>query len=186
VYLQEPYIARDFRHGGYLLYWPEEGDRKDARVTIAIRRDLLDKLIIEARLDLLNHPYLMAVDVWDLNRARARARRTRVVNCYDNWLGAEHCWQGGSARNRRAIEDVQWEQIIEGKCLVLGDFNAHSPLWNPHVGARTNAGPLEAVIEQYELFINNTPGKSTRPKSTPGISVIDLTLTNPGIGPLPV
>jgi hypothetical protein len=63
VCLQEPYIARDFRHGGYLLYWLGKGDWKDARVTIAVRRDLLDKLVIEARTDLLDHPYLMAVDV---------------------------------------------------------------------------------------------------------------------------
>jgi ribonuclease HI len=186
VCLQEPYIARDFRHGGYLLYWPEKGDRKDARVNIAVRRDLLDKIVVETRGDLLDHPYIMAVDIWDLSRAQARVRRTRVVNCYDNWLGAEYCWQGGSARNRRAIEDVQWSRVIEGRCMVLGDFNAHSPLWNPHSGTRANAGPLEAIIERYELCINNTPGESTRPKSTPGISIIDLTLTSPEMGPLPL
>jgi hypothetical protein len=24
ICLQEPYIEREFRHGGYLIYWPEE------------------------------------------------------------------------------------------------------------------------------------------------------------------
>jgi hypothetical protein len=46
--------------------------------------DLLGKLIIKARVDLINYPCPIAVDVWDPNRAR-------VVNCYDNWLGPEHC-----------------------------------------------------------------------------------------------
>lgn len=30
--LHEPYIDREFRHGGYLLYWPENGERRDCRV----------------------------------------------------------------------------------------------------------------------------------------------------------
>ena len=60
--LQEPYIDRDFSHGGYLLYWPE-GGRRDCRVVIAVRRDLLDQLIIEARTDLISHPYILTVDI---------------------------------------------------------------------------------------------------------------------------
>ena len=103
--LQEPYIDRDFSHGGYLLYWPE-GGRRDCRVVIAVRRDLLDQLIIEARTDLISHPYILTVDIWDLDRAREKARRTRVINCYDNWVGASRCWQGENPRRRRAIEDV--------------------------------------------------------------------------------
>ena len=181
--LQEPYIDRDFSHGGYLLYWPE-GGRRDCRVVIAVRRDLLDQLIIEARTDLISHPYILAVDIWDLDRAREKARRTRVINCYDNWVGASRCWQGENPRRRRAIEDVNWECLIRGRCLLLGDFNAHSPLWNPQARARANAAPLEALIERHDLYINNDLGTATRPKSTPGISIIDLALSNQGLGPL--
>ena len=71
--LQEPYIDRDFCHGGYLLYWPK-GGRRSCRVVIAVRRDLLDQLIIEARTDLISHPYILTVDIWDLDRAREKAR----------------------------------------------------------------------------------------------------------------
>jgi hypothetical protein len=66
-----------------LLYWPE-GERKDCRVVIAVWRDLLGQLVIEAQTDLINHPYILIVDVWDLGRAQERVQRTRVVNCYNN------------------------------------------------------------------------------------------------------
>src|ERR1700692_4066551 len=132
VCLQEPYRGT-FNHRGYLLYWPSKGGREDYRVAIAIRRDLLDQLVIEARTAPKNPPYFMVMDVWDLNSAKERVRKTRIVNCYDNWLGENCRWQGGYQRRRRAIEDANWEQIIEGRCLILGDFNAHSTLWNPHI-----------------------------------------------------
>ena len=128
--IQEPYIKRDFSHPGYLFYWPEWA-RKDCRVMIAVRRDLLDQLVIEAQMDLINHPYILTIDVWELGRTQERVRRTRVINCYDNWLGANHLWQGENTQRRRAIEDANWEQLIIGRCLLLGDFNAHSHLWNP-------------------------------------------------------
>lgn len=184
--LQEPYIDRDFTHGGYLLYWPEKGERREKRVVIAVRRDIPNQLAIEARTDLLDHPYLMVLDIWELSRAQERARRTRIVNCYDNWLGAGHCWQGEDWRRRRAIEDANWDQVIEGRCLLLGDFNAHSPLWNPQARVRNNAGPLEGMIDRFDLYVNNDPETPTRPKSTPGVSIIDLSPTTPELGPLPM
>jgi hypothetical protein len=58
---------------------------------VAIRRDLFDRTTVEARTDLINHPYLMALDIWELNRSGEKARRTRVINCYDNWLGSGYC-----------------------------------------------------------------------------------------------
>ena len=46
--LQEPYIDTEFRHGGYQIYWPESGSRRDRRVAVAIQRDLVSKVIVEA------------------------------------------------------------------------------------------------------------------------------------------
>jgi ribonuclease HI len=184
VCLQEPYRGT-FNHRGYLLYWPNKGEQDDYRVAIAVRRDLLDQMVIEARTDLVSHPYVMTMDIWELGTARERVRRTRIINCYDNWLGANHRWQGGDLRRRRAIEDINWGQIIEGRCLILGDFNAHSALWNPHIRNTINAGPLETLIEEHDLYINNDPDTPTRPKVTPGISIIDLALSSPSLGPLP-
>ena len=95
-----------------------------------------------------------------------------------------HCWHGESERQRRALEDVQWDQVIEGRCLLVGDFNAHSPLWSPLARAQVNAGPLEELIDKEGLYINNGLGVSTRPKRTPGISIINLALTTVSMGPL--
>ena len=64
IYLQEPYIGQNsISHPGYVLYWPEEGDLKNKRVVTAVRRDLIAKTIIEARTDLINHPYAQALDI---------------------------------------------------------------------------------------------------------------------------
>jgi hypothetical protein len=154
------------------------------RVAVAIRRDLFNQAVVEARTDLIDHPYIMAMDIWELGRAKEKKRRTRVINCYDNWLGPGLCWQGDIEERRRAIEDVHWDSVLEGRCLLLGDFNAHSPLWNPQANARTNARLLEDLIERESLYINNTLGVPTRPKTTPGISIIDLSLTTVEMGPL--
>jgi len=47
-----------------------------------------------------------------------------------------------------------------------------------------NARPLEDLIDKAGLYINNELGVSTRPKRTPGISIIDLALTTGSMGPL--
>jgi hypothetical protein len=70
VCLQEPYIKREFRHSAYLIYWPERGEHKYYKVLIAIQKDLLASKTIEARTDLVNHLYILALDIWDLDRGR--------------------------------------------------------------------------------------------------------------------
>ena len=50
---------------------------------------------------------------------------------------------------------------------------------------KTNAGPLEEVIEIYELLINNDTDFPTRPGSR-GVSIIGLALTSPDLGLLRV
>lgn len=68
--------------------------------------------------------------------------------------------------------------------LILGDMNAHSPMWNPNCQTRKNAGPLVELIESYELIINNDPDYATRLASQRGVSIIDLALSSPELGPL--
>lgn len=184
VCLQEPYVGREFRHVGYQIYWPEAGAQGNRRMAVAIRRDLFNQAVVEARTDLIDHPYIMAVDIWERGRAKEKKRRTRVINCYDNWVGPGLCWQGNIEERRRAIEDVRWDSVLEGRCLLLGDFKVHSPLWNPQASGRTNAGPMESLIESENLYVNNTLGIPTRPKTTPGMSIIDLSLTTVDMGPL--
>lgn len=58
-------------------------------------------------------------------------------------------------------------------------------LWNLHCWQKVNAVPLEELIEKYELIVNNNTDFLTRPSSS-GISIINLALTSPDLGPLQV
>ena len=78
VCLQEPYNGKHpFSHPGYALYWPEAGTSQERRVVTAIRRDLIAKLAIETRTDLVDHPYIQVLDIWELQGpSKSKARRT--------------------------------------------------------------------------------------------------------------
>ena len=62
---------------------------------------------------------------------------------------------GFSSTIRQAIQDIPWRLVIRGRVLIIGDMNADSPMWNPHCRQNVNAGPLEELIESYELIVNN-------------------------------
>lgn len=150
----------------------------------AIRKELTDKIVIEHRTDLINHPYVMLLEICELDpRSKKPGRKTRAVNVYDNRVGRGCTWEGGTSRIRRALADIRWESVIHGRVLIAGDINAHSPIWNPHCYRRQNATVLEELIERFGLLINNEPGYATRPSSHI-ISIIDLALSTAEFGPL--
>jgi Reverse transcriptase (RNA-dependent DNA polymerase)/Endonuclease-reverse transcriptase len=184
ICLQEPYVGvYTFSHPGYEIKWPEKGEKKEKRVLIAIRKDLLTKVITETRSDLVNHPYVLALDIWDLqSNTQKKARRTRLINCYDNRIGPNTTYHGDIDSNRRAIDDINWDNLIQGRAILLGDFNAHSPYWNPLMDRRKDADSLEAIIDKFDLILNNEPGAITRPNSRENNSIIDLTFTTTSIG----
>lgn len=175
-----------FAHAGFNLYWPAgDHDRKDNRVLIAVRKDLLNKTIVENRIDLVSHPYGMVLDITEGQiHTKGRRRKTRIVTIYDNKLGRGQTWEGPDQSLRRAIQDIPWESVIKRRVLILGDMNAHSPMWNPHCQTRKNAGPLEELIENYEVIVNNDPDYAARSASQGGTSTIDLALSSPELGPL--
>ncbi len=109
----------------------------------AVRKDLTDKIVVEHRTDLINHPYFMLLEIRELEQqSKTPGRKTRVVNIYDNRVGNGCTWNGGISHTIRALEDIKWELIIRGRVLMAGDINAHSPLWNPHYHRRQNATVL--------------------------------------------
>ncbi len=186
VCIQEPFIGnRSISHNGFNLYWPMSGEnRKDIRVLTAVRKEVANNVVLDNRSDLANHPYCLILDIEELHpRTRKSVRKTRVVNMYDNYIGQGYTWQGHSTEIRRAIQDISWSYILRGRVLLLGDMNAHSISWNPHYVRRQNAGPLEELIDRYELIVNNNTDFPTRPRSS-GISIIDLALTTAALGPL--
>ena len=108
ICLQEPYNGiYSFSHPGYEIRWPEKGKNSEKRVLIAIRKDLLTKIITESRSNLVNHPYFLVIDVWELHpQSKHKMRKTRLINCYDNRIGLNTTYQGDIDSNRRAIEDI--------------------------------------------------------------------------------
>jgi hypothetical protein len=78
AYLQEPPVEKhSIIHPRFLLYWPKS-PQKHAQVITTVRRDIVDKMIIKAHIDLIGHPYFVVLDVVE------QERRTRVVNYYNN------------------------------------------------------------------------------------------------------
>lgn len=184
VIIQEPFIGnREISHNGFNFYWPQD-ERKHIRVMTAGRRTLVDKIVVDHRTDLINHPYFMMLEIQELDpQSKRPGRKTRIFNVYDNRVGSGCTWDGGISCTRRALEDINWSSVIQGRVLLAGDMNAHNPLWNLHCHQRQNASVLEEMIDEYGLLVNNEPGRSTRPLSQ-GISVIDLALTTAALGPL--
>ena len=68
--------------------------------------------------------------------------------------------------------------------MLLGDFNAHSPTWNPLITQRKDAEPLEKIIEEYDLILNNEQGAIIRPGNRNKGSIINLAFTTIELGPL--
>jgi hypothetical protein len=50
--------------------------------------------------------------------------------------------------------------------------------------AQVNTAPLEQLIDDYSLYINNPIREATHYKWSPGVSIIDLALSSSTLGPL--
>ena len=98
------------------------------RVLMTVRKDILNKVIIDNRTDLVSHLYCSVLDIKELHAlTRKVLRKTRVVYLYDNKFGRGQIWEGLSPVLQRAIQDISWSQIIRGRLPIVGDMNAHSP-----------------------------------------------------------
>ena len=93
-------------------------------------------------------------------------------------------------KNRRngtytPAEKALWDDILGvDECILAGDFNAHSTMWNRFCTAPRNARFLEDMIRAHELLVLNDDHE-TRPARPGGSlhSIIDLTLATQGAGP---
>lgn len=95
----------------------------------AVRKNLTDKIVVDHRTDLINHPYFMLLEIRELDpQSKRPGSKTQVVNVYDDRVGKGCTWDGGIPQIRKALEDVTWGPVIRGRILIAGDFNAHSPV----------------------------------------------------------
>lgn len=138
---------------------------------------------MEVTIDIINYLYIQALDIWELDkRGGAKKRTTQIINVNDNHLCADQVWEEmGSTRRRGALGNVNWGSLMEGRVILLGDFNTQSPGWNLHCGEKCDGAGLKALIDGYSLFLNNEPGEATKPTQRSTTSIGDLTLNTPEV-----
>ena len=55
--VQELFIGnREIAHSRFNVYWPQ-GEKKNIRVLTAVKKDLVDKIVIDYKTNLVSHPY---------------------------------------------------------------------------------------------------------------------------------
>lgn len=120
-----------------------------------------------------------------VERKGVKTRRTRIINVYNNHLREDQVWvQRGDTVRRQALADVNWDRLMRGRVILLGDFNVPSPEWNLPCGEKRDARGLEALIEEHDLIFNSKPGRATKLTQRDITSIIDLTFTTAEIGAL--
>lgn len=90
VCIQEPFLEKkNLAYARFNLYWlARPHNHKDNCIFIAIKKDLLNKIIVENQIDLVNYPYSMVLDITKREiLAKKQKRKTRIFNVYDNKLG---------------------------------------------------------------------------------------------------
>lgn len=60
------------------------GEYQQQRVAVGVKKDLEERIIVENRSDLADHPYLQVLDVWELDSNKKKKRKTYIINVYDN------------------------------------------------------------------------------------------------------
>ena len=96
VYIQKPFLRnRSISHSRFNLYWPSRTEnQKDMRVLTIVRKDILNKIIIDSQTDLVGHLYYSILDIKKLHPLlRKVLKKTRVVNLYENKVGKKQMWQ---------------------------------------------------------------------------------------------
>ena len=102
-----------------------------------------------------------------MDRRGHRGKVLQVVNAYFQRVGKEDDYRPG--------ERALWDEILSDEdCVLAGDFNAHSTMWNPRCANRRDATSLENLTRAFDLRVL-TDERPTRPSD--GLhSIIGLAL----------
>lgn len=66
-------------------------EQKDIQVLTTVRKDILDKVIIENRTDLVNYLYNIVLDIKNDGLDSGKyLRKTRIINLYNNKIGNKY------------------------------------------------------------------------------------------------
>jgi hypothetical protein len=190
VLIQEPPEDHRFTHPGYDYLWTT-GRVMSARCkTSAWTFSTEDNLTKGSTGD---------VQVLSVGRRNQKGRVLRIANVYSAKVFGE---RGGD----RPAHLANWPEILSEDTVLAGDFNAHSPRWNPHNPPRRNHHFLEELMDDYDLIVQNDGTATRHPDrhgnsddeylddeedldsdddvtdgATAAVSIIDLTLASPRI-----
>jgi hypothetical protein len=115
------------------------------------------------------------VQVLSIGKRGYVGHEVQIVNTYDQrWTPDNH---EGPARL------ADWDAILSDEDIILvGDFNAHSPRWNPHCPSHREWHQfLEHLIEEYSLVVRNDGSVTRRSDGNREArpNIIDLMLVSP-------
>jgi hypothetical protein len=165
VIIQEPPVFAGYAHPSFDLLWQHGG-----RVMTARKRDSDWTFTAE---DNLSRDSLGDVQVIAAGLKGVSERKIRIANAYFQKVGRDG--------RERPAEKADWNDILSEDCILAGDFNAHSPRWNPHCMQRRDHVFLEDLIDIHGLVVKNND-QETRPNHGSNMhSIIDLTLTTPEV-----
>lgn len=84
--IQKSYLGEDIlAYPVFVIEWRIVGKRREQGVMIGIAVRTEERLIVDPQKDIIDHPYIMSLDMWELyGKERKKKRRTRIVNNYDN------------------------------------------------------------------------------------------------------
>ena len=112
------------------------------RTWTAVRIDT--QITIEVRSDLTT---AAEGDVQIIDIITEDIRAIRVCHAY-HWTRPNAQTMG--AAPVRPARILHWDSILAGRDIILaGDFNTHSPIWNPLCHERRRATFLEDLIEKH-------------------------------------
>ncbi len=85
VIVQKPFIDNQEICYSRLNLYLSQRERKNIRVMIGVRKDLLDKFLVDHRTDLINHLYIILLEIHEFDPQSIKPeKKTQVVNVYEN------------------------------------------------------------------------------------------------------
>lgn len=73
-----------------------------------VQKEFTNKIIVKHRTDLINHPYIMLLEIRKLDsRSKKPGRKMWVVNVHDNQVEKARTWGDSISCIQRALEDIR-------------------------------------------------------------------------------
>lgn len=176
IAIQEPWIGKEQQtvdqtkfattvgHSGYHILHRKTTDTRKARVMWMIRKDR--NLLFSCRNDLWDDRDASVLDI-----TIEGGNTVRLVNVYHQAsTGSDPGW---------VLNRFPDHLCKDQETVVMGDFNAHSNLWNPKVSTPVREEVVTDIMAKHKLVIINEYGRITRRGKT-SESIIDLALVSEG------